>query len=105
MFGVKVSSGNEAVSECFKGSIIVFVLIVMFWRTVDRRDCCFPYVVFERDASRLYVGLFIFCYYVVLQISSNYYCGTSVCCLVWVSGVIDVLVWYFHVAPFSEVCF
>jgi len=31
-----------------------------------------------------------------------YYCGTSVRCLVWVSGEIYVVVWYFHVALLGE---
>ena len=102
---IKVSSGNEAVSECPKEAVIIIVLILMFWRAVDRRACCFSYLVFKRDASSLYVVLFIFGSYVVFDVLSNYSCGTSVCCLVWVSGVIYVVVWYFHVAPLREVCF
>jgi len=105
VFGIKVSSGNEAVAECLKETVVVCILIVMFWRAVDRRDCCFSYVVFERNTSSFYVALFIFCSYVMFGVLSNYYCGTSVLCLIWVSGVVYIVVWYIHVAPFSEVCF
>jgi hypothetical protein len=36
---------------------------------------------------------------------SNYYCGTSVRCLIWVCGVIYIVVWYFYVTSVREVCF
>jgi hypothetical protein len=83
---MKASSGNEAGSECLNETDITFVFIFVFWRPVDRRDCCFSYVVFKRDASTLSIDLSIFCSYLVFDGLFNYYCGASVCCLIWVSG-------------------
>ena len=105
MLGIKVSSDEKAVSECLEEVVTIFVFSVMFRGAIDRRDCYFSYVVFERDASGLCIVLFLFRSCAMFDILSDYNCGASVCCFIGVSGVIYVIVWYFHVAPFSEVCF
>ena len=104
MLGVKVSSDEKGVSECLEEMFIIFLFIVMFWGAVDRRDCYFSYVVFKRDAGGLYIVLFMFRSCIMFNVLSDYNCGASACCFVGVSGVIYIVIWYFHVTPFSEVC-
>ena len=45
VFGIVVSSGDEAVSKCLKESVIVFVFIVVLWGQYIA-ETYFSYVVF-----------------------------------------------------------
>jgi len=78
---------------------------VVLGRALDGGNCCFSSVVFNGDASSLYIFMSIFCSYVVFNVLSNYYCSTSVRCFVWVISVVHIVAWYCYVASAGEVGF
>jgi hypothetical protein len=83
-----ICSGNEAVSKRLEKFVVIVIFIVMLVRTVDCRNCCLSYVVFNGDASSLYICMSIFCSYVVFDVLPNYYCSASIRCLIWVSSAV-----------------
>ena len=56
VFSIIISSCNEVVSDCFEKSVLIAIFIVVFERAVDCGKCCFSSVVFNDDASSLFMG-------------------------------------------------
>ena len=74
-------------------------------RAVDCGNCCFSSVVFNGDASNMYIFMSIFCSDVIFNVLFNYYCSTSVRYFVCVISVVYTVVWHCYVASVGEVGF
>jgi hypothetical protein len=60
VFGIVISSVNEAVSKCLKMSVIVFIFIVVLWRAENRKKNVVSPVLSSRE---MLVACMLFCGY------------------------------------------